>query len=112
MAVRGAGVNPLTLERPSAPAGQVGFGTRFIQKDQLGRVKARLPLTPESARPGDVRTVLLAGAECLFLGSPLFSVELELGQAKLAGCEVKHGDEVGGGTVATGFAFGGAEDAV
>jgi len=45
-------------------------------------------------------------------GSPLFSVELELGQAKLAGGEVKHGDEVGGGTIAPGFAFGGAEDAV
>jgi len=39
-------------------------------------------------------------------------VELELGQAKLAGSEVKHGDEVYGGTIATGFAFGGAEDAV
>lgn len=45
-------------------------------------------------------------------GSPLFSVELELGQAKLAGGEVKHGDEVGGGAVAPGFAFGGAEDTV
>ena len=46
------------------------------------------------------------------IGSPLFSVELELGQAKLAGGEVKHGDEVGGGAVAPGFAFGGAEDTV
>jgi len=46
------------------------------------------------------------------LGSPLFSVELELGQAELARREVKHGDEVGGGTVAARFAFGGAEDAV
>ena len=45
-------------------------------------------------------------------GSPLFSVELELGQAKLAGGKVKHGNQVGGGTVATRLAFGGAEDTV
>jgi hypothetical protein len=73
MAVRGAGVNPLTLERPAAQAGQVRLGTRFIQKNQPGRIKARLLLAPESARPGDVRTVLLTGAECLFLYvNPIF----------------------------------------
>jgi hypothetical protein len=66
-------VNPLTLERPAASAGQVGLGTRFIQKDQPGRVKARLPLAPQLARPGDIGTVLLAGAECLFLYvNPIF----------------------------------------
>src|ERR1017187_6791257 len=46
------------------------------------------------------------------LGSPLFSVELELGQAELAGGEVKHGNEVRGGTVVARFAFGRTEDAV
>jgi hypothetical protein len=66
-------MDALALEGASAPAGEVRFGTRFIQKDQLGRVKARLPLAPEPARPGDVRTVLLAGAECLFLYvNPIF----------------------------------------
>jgi hypothetical protein len=60
-------MDALALEGASAQAGEVRFGTRFIQKDQLGRVKAPLPLAPEPARPGDVRTVLLAGAECLFL---------------------------------------------
>ena len=60
-------MDTLALEGASAQAGEVRFGTRFIQKDQLGRVKARLPLAPEPACPGDVRTVLLAGAECLFL---------------------------------------------
>ena len=60
-------MSPLPFECASAKAGQVGFRTRFIQKDQLGRVKARLPLAPEAARPRDVGTVLFAGAECLFL---------------------------------------------
>ena len=46
------------------------------------------------------------------LGSPLFSMELELRQAELAGGEVKHGDEMGGGAVTTRLAFGRAEDAV
>ena len=58
---------------PPAEAGQVGFGPRFIQKDQLGRVKACLPLAPAAPRPGDVWTVLLAGTECLFLYvNPIF----------------------------------------
>jgi len=66
-------VYPLALEGAPAETGQVGLGTRFIQKDQLGRVEARLPLAPEATRPRDVGTVLLAGAECLFLYvSPIF----------------------------------------
>ena len=60
-------MHSLALERAPAEAGQVGLGARFIQKDQLGRVKARLPLAPETTRPRDVRTVLLAGAQRLFL---------------------------------------------
>jgi hypothetical protein len=66
-------VNSLALERTPAEAGQVGLRARFIQKDQLGRIKARLPLAPETPRPRDVGTVLLAGAECLFLYvNPIF----------------------------------------
>ena len=60
-------MDSLALERAPAEAGQVCLGTRFIQKDQSGRVKARLPLAPETTRPRDIWPVLLAGAECLFL---------------------------------------------
>ena len=60
-------MNPLALERAPAEPGQVGLRARFVQKDQPGRVKARLPLAPETTRLRDVWTVLLAGAECLFL---------------------------------------------
>jgi hypothetical protein len=48
----------------------------------------------------------------IYFGSPLFSVESELGQAELAGGEVKHGNKVGRRTIASRFAFGRAEDAV
>jgi hypothetical protein len=66
-------MDPLALERAAAQAGEVRLGARFIQKDQSRRVEARLPLAPEPARPCDVRTVLLAGAECLFLYvNPIF----------------------------------------
>jgi hypothetical protein len=60
-------MDSLTLERPSTKTGHVRLGTRFIQEDQLGRVKTRLALTPEAARPRDVGAVLFTGAECLFL---------------------------------------------
>ena len=46
------------------------------------------------------------------MGSPLFSMELELGEAELAGGEVKHGDEMDGGAVTARLAVGRAEDAV
>ena len=61
------------LGRTAAETGEIGLGARFIQKDQLGRIKARLLFAPAPTRPGDVGTVLLAGAECLFLYvSPIF----------------------------------------
>src|ERR1035437_3670173 len=49
---------------------------------------------------------------CTKFGSPLFSVELEMGQAELAGDKVQHGDQIFAGTVAASFAFGGLEHAV
>ena len=67
MAVGVTGMDSFALECPATEAGHVGLGARFIQEDQPGRVKARLPLPPEPPRPGDVRAVLLAGAERLFL---------------------------------------------
>ena len=66
-------MNPFALERPAAEAGEVRLGARFVQKDQLGRVKARLAPPPEATRPRDVWTVLFTGAECLFLYvNPIF----------------------------------------
>ena len=66
-------MDALTFGRTAAETGEVGLGTRFIQKDQRGRVKTRLLFAPAPTRPGDVWTVLLAGAECLFLYvSPIF----------------------------------------
>jgi hypothetical protein len=73
MTGRGAGVDALALGRTTVETGQVGFSARFIQKDQLGRVQARLMLAPKPARPRDVWPVLLAGTESLFLYvSPIF----------------------------------------
>ena len=60
-------MDPFALERATTQAGQVGFGPRFIQKDQLGRVQPRLLFPPAPPRPGDVGAILLAGTECLFL---------------------------------------------
>ena len=67
-------MDTLSFGSPTAQASQVGLGTRFVQKDQPGRVKTCLLAPPEPARPGDVRTILLTGAECLFLYvSPSFA---------------------------------------
>jgi len=74
MALRTWGVDPLTPQGAPAQAGQIGFGTRFVQENQFGRVQTALPTPPGAARPRNVRTVLLAGMECLFLYvSPIFS---------------------------------------
>ena len=73
MAMWGAGMDALAPGRTTAQTGEIGLGPRFVQKNQLGRVQARLPFAPEPAGPGDVGTVLLAGAECLFLYvNPIF----------------------------------------
>jgi len=72
--VGSAGMDTLSFGSPATQTRQVGLGTGFVQKDQPGRVKTCLPTPPEPARPGDVRTILLTGAECLFLYvSPNFS---------------------------------------
>ena len=74
VAVGSTGMDALSFGSPAAQPGHIGLGARFVQKDQPGRVKAGLPPPPAPARPRDVRTVLLTGAECLFLYvSPIFS---------------------------------------
>jgi hypothetical protein len=69
-----AGVNALPPQGAPAQAGQVGRGTRLVQKDQFGRIETRLAAAPRVARPRDVGAILLAGAERLFLYvSPSFA---------------------------------------
>ena len=54
--------------------GQIGFGAGLVDKDQPGRVQRRLLPPPVPACPGNVRPILLTGAERLFLYvSPIFS---------------------------------------
>ena len=61
------GVDALTFGRAPAQACQVGFRPGFIEENQTRRVPAALTPPPEPARPRDVRPVLFAGPECLFL---------------------------------------------
>ena len=66
-------MDPLAFEGAAAETREVRFGARFVQKDQLGRVEARLTLPPAATCPGDVRAVLFTGTECLFLYvNPIF----------------------------------------
>jgi len=67
MAVRSLAVDTLAAGRAAAQPRQIGLGPGLIQEDQLGRVEAGLPPPPRPARPGDVRTILFAGPERLFL---------------------------------------------
>lgn len=73
VSVRGAGVQTLPTQGAPAQPGQVGFRARFVEEDEPRRVEAGLPLPPPPTRPGDVRAVLFAGPECLFLNvRPIF----------------------------------------
>ncbi len=58
-----------TLSPLSAPTkpGQIRLGSRLIQKDQPGGIEAPLSPLPTSPGPCDIRTLLLAGMQCLFL---------------------------------------------
>jgi len=72
--VRALVMHALAALGPPAPAGQIGFGARFIDEDQPRRVPARLLPAPGPAGPRDVRPVLFAGPERLFLYvSPSFA---------------------------------------
>lgn len=66
VAVRSVDMNASSLERLPTEPGE-SFWLLIRPKDQLCRVEARLPLATEPTRPRDVRTVLHAGAKCLFL---------------------------------------------
>ena len=57
----------LALGTSSPQPGHVGFGPRFVQEDQAGRIQSRLLPNPAAAGPADVGAVLFAGPENLFL---------------------------------------------
>ena len=67
MALWAAGVNALAPLGSPVQAGQVGLGTRLVQENQFRRIEPGLLPPPRTARPRDVRTVLLTGLERLFL---------------------------------------------
>ena len=67
MAMRGAGVNALSVLGATSQAGQVGLRARLVDEDESGRIPTELSSAPCSACPRDVRAVLFAGSECLFL---------------------------------------------
>ena len=67
MACWNLGVDTLAFGGTATLTGQIGLGPRFIQKDQFGRVEAGLLPAPSPPRPRNVRTVLFAGPERLFL---------------------------------------------
>ena len=74
MAVGTLGVDTLALGGAPPQARQIGLRPRFVQEDQSGGVEAGLTALPGPPRPRDLRVVLFAGPECLFLYvSPIFS---------------------------------------
>jgi hypothetical protein len=64
---RGMGMQALTARSLAIQPDHVGFGGGLINEHQLFRIQLRLPLRPLTPCPGDVRPVLPAGAERLFL---------------------------------------------
>ena len=67
MTMRDAGVNALSALGATSQAGHVGLRARFVDEDEPGGIEPELSPTPRAARPRDVRAVLFAGSECLFL---------------------------------------------
>ena len=67
MAMRSAGDHALAPAGTSAQTGQIGFGARFVEEDQPGRVQTGLLPAPRPAGARDVGPGLFAGVECLFL---------------------------------------------
>jgi hypothetical protein len=60
-------MDALTARSAATQAGHVGFRPRFIKEDELRRVEAGLFPPPRPAGLPDVRPVLFAGTERLFL---------------------------------------------
>ena len=66
MAVRYFGYQALASKRAAVETRKFGVGPRFVNKDQLLRVKVSLPEPPQSAALGNVRTILLRSVQDFF----------------------------------------------
>ena len=66
VAERGMAVQALTAWAPAAQRRHVGFDPGFVNKDETGRVDARLIFQPLFPAAPDIGTALLAGDQCLF----------------------------------------------
>src|SRR5665811_1236364 len=67
MAVRDCGTTALTSFCPATQACHLGGSAGFIDKDQLGRIKVKLPIEPGLAGQSHVFALLLTCMGCLFL---------------------------------------------
>jgi hypothetical protein len=66
MAVRNFGDQTLAAKRAAIESRELGVGSRFINKNQLLRVKVRLPEPPQRAALGYVRPILLRCVQDFF----------------------------------------------
>jgi hypothetical protein len=57
----------LAARRPASQGRHVGLGPGLVDENQPGRIDADPMLQPLQASAGDVRTILLAGDQRLFL---------------------------------------------
>ncbi len=67
MAERGLGQQTLAAWRATVEPGHLGAGADLVDKDELVGIDEGLRRPPDAAPGGDVRAVLLGGAQCLFL---------------------------------------------
>jgi hypothetical protein len=67
MAERRLGQQPPAARRASVEPGHLGIGAGLVDENELVGIDERLRGVPDAAPGGDIRTVLLGGAQCLFL---------------------------------------------
>ena len=68
VAVRDLGDEPFSARRPAVGPGHVGLGPGLVDEDETRRIGALLMASPAPAVALDVRTILLARDQRLFLG--------------------------------------------